>query len=79
MANGGAGRCRSKSHFCPLGPVLTERGSRGEGEERRKEPTESFFPQRGFLSISARLSKQEDEAGLVRAPGGRRPGVGKAM
>lgn len=76
MANGRAGRCHSKSHFCPLRaarPALTERGSQGEGEERGKEPTGAFFSRRGFLSISVRLSKQEAAA---RSGAGERAGVG---
>lgn len=82
MANGRAGRCHSKSHFCPLrraGPALTERGSREEGEEGGKEPTEAvFFPRRGFLSIFGALVKTRgggQERDGERAGWG--PGVGK--
>lgn len=46
VANGRAGPCQSKSHFCPLRlplPVLTERGSEAEGGGEAKSRQRQFF------------------------------------
>lgn len=49
----------------------------GGGGGKTERADRVVFSQRGFLSISARLSKQEEEAGPVRAPGAA-PGCGRS-
>lgn len=71
VANGRASPCHSKSHSCPLRlalPALTERGSEAEGGKRERADRGIFF-QRGFLSISVRLSKQETVARIWAGEG----------
>lgn len=82
VANGRAGRCHSKSHFCPLRPArpaLTERGSQEEGEKRGKEPTEAFFSAAAFCQFrcACQNKRRRPERGLVREPGWG-PSVGRS-
>lgn len=82
VANGRAGSCHSKSHFCPLrraGPALTERGSRGEGGgEEGKSRQRRFFPPVAFCQFrcACQNKRRRPEPGLGREPGWG-PSVGK--